>query len=111
LAPGHGDGAELDGPQTEALGQVVVVQGLGAPVALVTAGRNPELGRHGMELTGVVRQEMRPPVLALADDRPLAPVVDVDGQRPVHGRGRRTSAGWAHQRPLKRQDSPLRTSG
>jgi hypothetical protein len=74
-------------------------------VVLVAPGRDPEQGGHGMELARVVGQKVRPAVLALADGGPLAPVVYVDGQGRAQGRDRRTSAGWAHQRPLKRQAS------
>ena len=105
LAPGDGDRAELDRLQAEALGQVVVVQGRRPPVPLIATDGDPEPGGHRVELVRVVGQQVRPAVLALADGGPLAPVVDVDRQGRAHGRARRTSDGWAHQRPLKRQAS------
>ena len=48
LAPRHRHRAELDGPQPEALGHVVVVQRRRAPVPLVAPGRDPERGGHGV---------------------------------------------------------------
>ena len=90
LAPGDGDRPEFDGLLAEALGQVVVVQGSGTPMALKATGRDAEPGGHLVQLLGIVRDEMRPAVLALADDGPLAPVVDVDSQ----GRARVATAAW-----------------
>ena len=88
------------------LGQVVVVERGGPPVHLVAPPRDAERGRHGMELLGVVRQQVGPAVRPVADRGPLAPVVDVDGQRrPAQGRSRRMGIGLCHQRPLKRQAS------
>jgi hypothetical protein len=63
-----------------ALGQVVVVEGGGASVALETTPGDPQLTGQGVEFPLVVRQEMGPAVLALADGGPLPPVVQVDGQ-------------------------------
>ena len=45
LAPGHRHGTELDGPQAELLGHVVVVQGGRTPVALVAPGRDTRARR------------------------------------------------------------------
>jgi hypothetical protein len=63
-----------------ALGQVVVVEGGGATVALETAPGDPQLTGQGVELPLVVGQEVGPAILALADGGPLPPVVQVDGQ-------------------------------
>ena len=91
--------------EPEALGQVVVVEGRRAPVALVAPARDPERGGHGVELLGVVGQQVRPAVGPVAHRGRLAPVVDVDGQRRAQGRSRRSGTGLCHQRPLKRQAS------
>jgi len=74
-------------------------------MALKATTRDAEPRRHVVQLPGIVRHEMRPAVLALADDCPLPPVVDVDGQRRAPGRARRMGIGCDHQRPLKRQAS------
>ena len=103
LAPGDRHRPELDGPQAEALGQVVVVQGGGAAVALVAAWGDAEARRQCVQLGRIVRQQVGPAVLALADGGPLAPVVDVDGQGRAQGRSRRSGIGLFHQRPLNRQ--------
>ena len=106
LAPRHRDGAQLDGPQAQALGHVVVVEGGRTPVPLVAPPGDAERGGHGVELLGLVRQQVGPTVGPVPDRRPLAPVVDVDGQRPpAQGRSRRIGTGLFHQRPLKRHAS------
>jgi hypothetical protein len=64
----------------ETLGQVVVVEGGGATVALEAAPRDAQLTGQGVEFPLVVGQEMGPAILALADGGPLPPVVQVDGQ-------------------------------
>jgi hypothetical protein len=63
-----------------AFGQVVVVEGSGATVALEAAPGDPQLTGQGVELQLVVGQEMGPAILPLADGGPLPPVVQVDGQ-------------------------------
>jgi hypothetical protein len=63
-----------------ALGQVVVVEGGGATVALETPSGDPQTTGQGVEFRLVVGQEMGPAILALADGGPLPPVVQVDGQ-------------------------------
>jgi hypothetical protein len=80
-----------------------VVQRGGTPVDLVPAARNTERRSHGVELVGVVGQQMGPTIGPAADGGRLPPVVDVDGQRRVQGRSRLTGTGLFHQRPLKRQ--------
>ena len=78
------------GPLAQALGQVVVVEGGRAPVALVAPPRDAQRRRHGVELLGVVRQQVGPAVGPVSHRGPLAPVVDVDGQRRrAQGRSRR----------------------
>ena len=74
-------------------------------MALKATGGNAEPGRHRVQLDGIVRHKVRPAVLALADDGPLTPVVDIDRQGRAQGRDRRMVIGCAHQRPLKRQAS------
>ena len=98
-----GTAPSSNGPEPQALGHVVVVEGGRAAVALVAAGRDPQRSGHGVQLSRVVGQQVRPAVGAVAHGGPLAPVVDVDGQRPAQGRLRRSGMGLCHQRPLKRQ--------
>ena len=106
LPPRHRDRSEGDRPQAQTLGQVVVVEGGRAPVQLVAPPGDAQRSRHGVELVGVVRQQVGPAVGPVSHRGPLAPVVDVDGQRrPAQGRSRRMGSGLFHQRPLKRQAS------
>ncbi len=73
---------------------------------LVAAPGDAQRSRHGVELLGVVRQQVGPAIGPVSHRGPLAPVVDVDGQRrPAQGRSRRMGNGLFHQRPLKRQAS------
>lgn len=82
LAPGHGDGTQVQCILTGALGHVVVSLVRPAILVLEPSALHAQSPGEGVELLVSVGHQVGPPVVDRAQPRRLAPIIQIDR----HGR-------------------------